>query len=93
MWSPHSPVAIVLACNSSASMHAGELKILLRYECNVRRDIRGSLYSYISKQLAGSKQEITSQAATTKLYLRSALIQQPESEKMHLNKNLSVIKL
>ena len=41
----------------------------------------GSLYSYISKQLAASKQEISSQAAKTKLCIRSALIQQPESEK------------
>ena len=35
----------------------------------------GSLYSYINKQLAASKQEITSQVAKTELYLRSALIQ------------------
>jgi len=41
----------------------------------------GSHCSYISKQLAALKQEITSQAAKTKLYLRSALIRQPESEK------------
>jgi len=53
----------------------------------------GSHYSYISKQLAASKQEITSQATKTKLYLRSALIQQLESEKFHLNKNTAIIKL
>ena len=76
MWSPHSPVAIVLACNSSASMHAGYLKIPLRNECSARRDHRDSLYWYISKQLAASKQEITSQAAKIILilYLLSALI-------------------
>ena len=53
----------------------------------------GSLYSYISKQLAASKQEIVSQASKTKPYLRSALIQQSESEKLHLNKNVAMIKL
>lgn len=52
----------------------------------------GSHYSYISTQLAASKQEITSQAAKTKQYLPSALIQQPESEKLHLNKNMAMIK-
>jgi len=74
-------------------MHAGELKIPLRYECNVRCDHRCSLYSYINKQLAASKQEITSQAAKTKLYVRSALIQQPETEKMQLNKKRNSAKI
>jgi glutamate racemase len=61
MWSPHSPVAIVLGCNTSASVLAGELKMPLLYEFTFIGVITavGSLYLYINKQLTASKQEIT----------------------------------
>jgi hypothetical protein len=72
-------------------MHAGSYRCTMNVTLGVIIAV-GSLYSYISKQLATCKQEIISQAAKTKLYLRSALIQQPEYETVHLNKNLAMIR-